>query len=469
MTFWRRKSAGAEEARRSAAERDVSRSNEGHAVGEAVASLAVPRIASDRVALGHEYVPWESLGDISAAWRIADGATGSPFDPYRGKFLPLPDWYDSALDPLSPEYLAQQDRIWRLMIGSEAEYQPDRDEQTGVDESQTLVRPGFYSSPPEQAGDHIIAMGHILRVCGLKSGDRVLEYGAGFGQIALTLARLGLIVDTVDIDPGFCSAVNRQAKWFNVDLTAHHGQFGDNPTGHGYDMILFYEAFHHARDFQSVISEARSMLKPGGKIVMAGEPIQPNADGVFAKACPYPWGMRLDIENAAIVRFRHWYELGFREEFLFDLFNAAGFTPRKFPGHISACATVYTFTMRGNVTLLSEWSHNASIVETWWTPEPMGRWTRDVSLFPIETGSNWSKLRVACANYHAKSQLVDFQLGAVTCQLRVPGGQDGEVIVLRDSVANILQIKATPIVPRTLGVPDDRPLGIFVKSVEYLE
>lgn len=418
--------------------------------------------------LVQEYVPWEDLGRISDAWRVADGAPGSPFDPYRGKFLPLPGWYDQSLAPLSPEYLAQQDRLWQLMIGAEASYQPDRDEQTGVDESQVLVRPGFYRAPLDQAGDHLIAMGHILRVCGLKPGDRVLEYGAGYGQIALALARLGVIVDTIDIDPGFCSAVNKQAEWFGVGLTAYRGEFGDNPTGQRYAMILFYEAFHHARNFQEVIARARDILEPGGKIVMAGEPVQPNSDPVFAKLCPYPWGMRLDIENAAIVRFRRWYELGFREEFLFDVFESQGFIPRKFAGHISHCATVYSFTMRSDAVRLAERFGRPEIETTWWDAEPEGRWTRDVSLFPVTRHSDWSMLRIECANYHAAPQTVDFELGDVSRRVVIEPHQDAEVILPRPEGATLLRILTNPITPMAFGIPDHRELGVFVKSIDHL-
>jgi SAM-dependent methyltransferase len=416
-----------------------------------------------------EYISWQELDQASDAWRVADGAPGSPFDRYRGKFLPLPDRYDAALGPLSPEYLAQQDRLWQAMIGEASDYDPGRYEQSGVDESQALVRPGFYQDGLERAGDHIIAMGHIVQRCGLRAGDRVLEYGAGFGQIALTLALLGLTVDTVDIDPGFCSAVQKQADWFGVDLKAHNAHFGENPAGTRYAMILFYEAFHHARNFTDVIANARAMLEPGGKIVMAGEPIEPAANEGFAKICPYPWGMRLDVENAAIVRFRHWYELGFREEFLFETFDTMGFTPRKYPGHISRYATVYSFTLRPDTVLLSDWTDSPEWMAGWHGSEPEGRWTMAEAAFPVEARRDRSRLRITCANYHDRTNVTDVAFGDWSGQLAIESGQDGEMIVPIADKPGTLHLRTVPIRPIAYGIPDTRELGIFVKSIEYLE
>ena len=415
------------------------------------------------------YMSWDDVGAASAAWRIADGAVGSPYDAFRDKHLPLPDWFDSALDPLSPKYLAQQDRIWRMMIGDDAEYDAEHDEQSGVDLSDPLVRPGLYREGPELAGDHLIALGHIIKTCGLGRGDRVLEYGAGYGQIALTLARLGMKVDTVDIDPGFCTSVQMQADWFKVDLTAHHGKFGDNPAGHKYSMILFYEAFHHSREFVALIERSRHILEPGGRIVMAGEPIHSRTDEGFLRSCPYPWGIRLEAEVAAIVRFRRWYELGFQEEFLFDTFSSMGFTPRKYPGQISNYATVYSFALRSSLTKLADWGHSAAIEATWHGREPEGRWTTAMSLFPVDTMPGWTALRIACVNHHPQAQVVTFELGSHKMRQTLQPEERRDVIVPRDHGARMLNISCEPITPSSSGIADDRKLGIFVREIEYLE
>ncbi len=166
----------------------------------------------------------------------------------------------------------------------------------------------------------------LLKHCGLKAGDRALEYGAGFGQTALALARLGVNVDTVDVSRTFCGFVNEQAEFFRVPLHAFEGRFGDAPRpGVRYKLVWFYESFHHCVDFQRVVRILPDLLEPGGRVILGGEPIveRPNA------AVPYPWGLRLHSEVVAVVRQQRWFELGFSEEFLSELFGRAGFTVRR--------------------------------------------------------------------------------------------------------------------------------------------
>jgi SAM-dependent methyltransferase len=162
----------------------------------------------------------------------------------------------------------------------------------------------------------------LLRHCGLKAGDWALEYGPGFGQTALALARLGVNVDTVDVSPTFCRFVREQAEHFGVPLHAFEGRFGDAPRpGRRYTLVWFYESFHHCLDFQRVVRILPSLLAPGGRVILGGEPIVERTNA----AVPYPWGLRLHSEVVAVVRQQRWFELGFTEAFLFEVFGRAGF------------------------------------------------------------------------------------------------------------------------------------------------
>ncbi len=166
----------------------------------------------------------------------------------------------------------------------------------------------------------------LLKHCGLKAGDRALEYGAGFGQTALALARLGVNVDTVDVSSTFCGFVNQQAEFFQVPLRAFQGRFGEAPRpGVRYKLVWFYESFHHCVDFQRVVQLLPDLLEPDGRVILGGEPIveQPYA------AVPYPWGLRLHSEVVAVVRQQRWFELGFTEDFLIELFGRSGFTVKR--------------------------------------------------------------------------------------------------------------------------------------------
>jgi SAM-dependent methyltransferase len=292
-----------------------------------------------------EFMRWEDIQQASDAWLVASGAPGSPYDAFRGKFLPLPAWYEEGLDPFSDAYVAQQDRLWRDMVGEEGAYDPFVHEITADSHIDPVIRPGLYSSNTEVAGNHLIALGHIVQRSQVAAGSRVIEYGAGFGQIALTFARLGCEVHTVDIDQVFCDSVRKQADFFGVNLTPHLAEFGFNPGGK-FDLIVFYECFHHARNFSTLIPQLFDMLSSGGRVIMAGEPVCREAEG--APWIPFPWGLRLEAEVAAITRIRKWYELGFRQDFLRQIFEDHGFVYHDVPGHITRYADIHEFWKPGD-------------------------------------------------------------------------------------------------------------------------
>jgi SAM-dependent methyltransferase len=416
------------------------------------------------------YMNWEDIERASAAFRTADGAPGSRFDEFRGKHLPLPSWYVRDLDPLSEAYLSQQDRLWQMMVGDSREYQPGRDELSAAPDSwvSSIVRPGLYNGSASSAGDHLIAMGHIVKHSNISPGDRVLEYGAGYGQIALTFARLGAEVHTVDVDPSFCAAVRTQAEHFKVALSAHEGRFGDNPAGGKYQLIVFYESFHHARSFVDLIARLREELTEGGRIVMAGEPIQPSADPGFARTCPYPWGIRLESEVAAIVRFRRWYELGFQEEFLLKLFFQNGFCFAKHPSNMSHYATVYVFSRRPKLLQMSEVQLPPTDESTWHARESTGRWTTARSTVTTDGGGSWSALRLDISNHHAMPVKARIELGEQFSILELEASSRAQFSIDRSPNAATLILRADAMTPSTYGVNDNRSLGLFVHSIEYI-
>ncbi len=264
---------------------------------------------------------------------------------YQDAHLRLPVGFDHRLDPWSPAYLDQQLKLWQVMAGVAVDYEPETHEaDVGWDAVDPVRQPGYYVRRDERAiataSDHWLATGMLLKHCGLKAGDRALEYGAGFGQSALALARMGVQVDTVDISARFCDYVAQQAAFFQVPLTPHRGRFGHHPRpGERYQLIWFYESFHHCLDFASVVPRLARMLAPDGRLILGGEPIveTPNA------AVPYPWGMRLHSEVAAVVRATRWCELGFTESFLLELFARSGLKGERINCEQSDFGRLYLF------------------------------------------------------------------------------------------------------------------------------
>jgi 2-polyprenyl-3-methyl-5-hydroxy-6-metoxy-1,4-benzoquinol methylase len=287
----------------------------------------------------------EDVGRICEAYYQGGNAVGGPWDAWRDAHMSLPSWFEAGLDPWGEAYSAQQDRLWQAMAGVDATYCPEVHEaEQAWDNVDPLRLPGYFARRDAgailSASDHVIAGGMLLKHSGLRPGDRALEYGPGFGQTALTLARLGVQVDTVDISHVYCEFVRRQAEFFNVPLTAVQGRFGAHPRpGSRYRLIWFYESFHHCRDFISVVAGLRELLEPDGRILLGGEPIVPCEDS----AVPYPWGLRLHSEVAAVVRRHRWFELGFTEPFLYELFLRHGFKGRHIDCEPTPFGRLYIF------------------------------------------------------------------------------------------------------------------------------
>ncbi len=278
----------------------------------------------------------EDLDEVAADFQRGDG------ERWRGRSLILPEWFETGLDPLGSDYYQQMLRLWEAITARKG-YDPLLNEDTPeIADLDAIYKPAFYASGDSHfAGAQMMAMGHIIMRSDIRPGDRVLEYGAGFGQTALALARLGARVDTVDVNPHFCKAVATAAERYSVDLNPHLGQFGFNPSGvnSAYSLIFFYESFHHCIEFNSLIPQLPSLLADQGKVILAGEPI-------FEQLCPdlpYLWGFRLDWENVAVMRIRGWLELGFQRDFLLALFARSGFACTHYSDPNSHWAQIYEF------------------------------------------------------------------------------------------------------------------------------
>lgn len=292
---------------------------------------------------------WYDLADVErlrALYYESAGGQGPQWDPYRHAHMRLPAWFQPGLDPWSGAYRNQQVRLWQQIVNVDRGYVPETDEQEfgwgGVD---AVRRPGYYQRRDPlaigAAGDHWLATAMLLKHCGLKPGDRALEYGPGFGQSALALARMGVEVDTVDISATFCRYIQQQADFFQVPLYAHQGRFGLNPRpGECYKLIWFYESFHHCLDFHTLVPQLAQMLADGGKVILSGEPI---VEHEYA-AVPYPWGVRLHAEVAAVMRHTRWFELGFSEAFLYELFARSGLKGVRVDCDVSLFGRLYVFS-----------------------------------------------------------------------------------------------------------------------------
>ncbi len=151
-------------------------------------------------------------------------------------------------------------------------------------------------------------MDHLDHVALIRSGVegggfRWLELGAGEGAFTLALADvLGPSgeIQTIDRD-GRALAVGADAvrrRFPGVRLAATVGDFTKDLPDGPFDGVLGANSLHFVRDRRFVLAAVRSVLRPGGKLVV----VEYDADGGNPWV-PYPFSFRRWSEEAAAAGF----------------------------------------------------------------------------------------------------------------------------------------------------------------------
>jgi SAM-dependent methyltransferase len=95
--------------------------------------------------------------------------------------------------------------------------------------------------------------------CGVRSGSRILEIGAGTGQVTLQLLAAGAQVVAVEPDPGFAGYLRRHLPQVQVVPRP----FEEAEVGDGFDAVVAATSFHWL-DQPVALAKVRAALRPGG-------------------------------------------------------------------------------------------------------------------------------------------------------------------------------------------------------------
>jgi SAM-dependent methyltransferase len=121
-------------------------------------------------------------------------------------------------------------------------------------------------------------LGKLRKVLGseLDDGfDRSLEIGAGTGYFSLNLLLAGVVEEATctDISPGMVARLADNAQRLGLSVRAARADAESLPfADSSFDLVLGHAVLHHLPNLRRAFTEFHRVLRPGGRIVFAGEP-----------------------------------------------------------------------------------------------------------------------------------------------------------------------------------------------------
>jgi ubiquinone/menaquinone biosynthesis C-methylase UbiE len=122
--------------------------------------------------------------------------------------------------------------------------------------------------------------GKLVKALGGAAGESfgdALEIGSGTGYFSLNLMQVGVIerLTATDISPGMLEQTATTAERLGIGervttvvTEAETLPFDDE----SFDLVLGHAVLHHIPDLDKAFAEFKRVLRPGGRIVFAGEP-----------------------------------------------------------------------------------------------------------------------------------------------------------------------------------------------------
>jgi SAM-dependent methyltransferase len=104
---------------------------------------------------------------------------------------------------------------------------------------------------------------------------RSLEIGAGTGYFSLNLLQAGVVADATctDISPGMVTTLAANAERLGLSVKTARAEAESLPFGDAsFDLVLGHAVLHHLPDLRRAFAEFHRVLRPGGRVVFAGEP-----------------------------------------------------------------------------------------------------------------------------------------------------------------------------------------------------
>lgn len=221
-------------------------------------------------------------------------------------------------DPFSEDYRVAQMALYSQISGR-AGYASHAQELTPFEFDSAVRKPFPYATlSPVTVGDQLVLQGTFIRQLKLKPGSRIVEFGPGWGNLTLELAKMGMRVTAVDVYPAFGRLIEARAHQLGLEIEVVVADMLDYRAKEPFDAAIFFESFHHCSDHQRMLVQLRDLVNETGLVAFGSEPIIPMR---------YPWGIRTDGMAAWSIRRHGWLENGFTESYFLEALQRAGWCP----------------------------------------------------------------------------------------------------------------------------------------------
>lgn len=248
----------------------------------------------------------------------------------------ITSFYYEFPKPPSDPYSAEFRDFWMSQYKALTKRNYDaQNELHGFDEEKLRYNVYPYNTQdPKTVAKHLIAAAAILEAIDVPPPAKVLEMGVGWGNTALMLGQTGYNVTVLDIEKKYLDIVRGRFERDKLSISCLHKEFFDvEDVDETFDVILFYECFHHCLDHGRLLQILRKKLSPSGVIIFAGEPINDEL--------PFPWGLNPSGQGVWSIALHGWMELSFTEAYFFELLYRNGFVMQRTSWQHSAHSVVY--------------------------------------------------------------------------------------------------------------------------------
>lgn len=142
----------------------------------------------------------------------------------------------------------------------------------------------------------------LVGALAVPSDARFLELGVGTGRIALPFIRAGYDYTGVDISRAMMARLRTKVASAGPEAPRYRLVVGDVmhvPLAPAFDVVVMVHVLHLVDDWRAVLDEARRVLRPGGRIVLANDEHVPSTPPTPPEQVWPAWSSILDALGVA--------------------------------------------------------------------------------------------------------------------------------------------------------------------------